>query len=295
METDMEIKDIGQRIAKLRKEKGYSQLELARKLNVSDKTVSKWENGGMPSIDLLPALANLLEVSIDYLMTGNQKDAPAEENAPLNIEENTKELNIGEGVKENRRALDKSAIISAPTKCTCAKCGKVNFNPIDHCTFCYHTFTRNELLGITEEEEVEIKVEAEILPETLPYNFVCPKCGKVNDIPGENCTFCYHSFSAYTSKGKSANAQKKNGYSDSYAKKYSSQQRNSPPSTNYVIVNQSSSAGCLAYFLAFLFPIVGIIWGAVQKEKGLIIFSIVWGIISFLISWMFSVMGLLLL
>ena len=44
----MEIKDVGQRIAKLRKEKGLSQIELAKKLNVSDKTVSKWENGGMP-------------------------------------------------------------------------------------------------------------------------------------------------------------------------------------------------------------------------------------------------------
>ena len=287
----MEIKDIGQRIARLRKEKGYSQVELAKKLNVSDKTVSKWENGGMPSIDLLPALANLLEVSIDYLMTGNQKDAPAGESAPLNIvEENTKEEKaVGE-----KTVTEKPVIKSRPTKCTCAKCGKVNFNPIDHCTFCYHTFTREELLGMDEEPEDVVEEEI-ILPETLPKDFVCPKCGKVNDIPGENCSFCYHSFSAYTRNGAKAAAQKNNSYKDNYMRKYSQKQHTPAPATNYVIVNQQNSAGCLAYIIALFFPIVGLIWGAVQKEKGLVIFSIVWGIISFFISMMFGMMELLFL
>lgn len=292
METDMETRDIGQRIAKLRKEKGYSQVELARKLNVSDKTVSKWENGGMPSIDLFPALANLLEVSIDYLMTGNPKDAPTEEKATINvIEENT----VEETPAVEQPTVQKPAVRLRPQKCTCAKCGKVNYNPTDHCTFCYHTFTRNELLGITEEEEeVEIKVEAEILPETLPYNFICPKCGKVNDIPGENCSFCYHSFSAYTRKGAKT-AEKKSSYNDSYTKKYSQKQSTASSTTNYVIVNQQNTAGCLAYIIAFFFPLVGLIWGAVQKEKGLVIFSIVWGILFFFISMLFSALGLLFL
>ena len=48
----MEIKDVGQRIARLRKEMGLSQMALAEKLNVSDKAVSKWENGGMPGTRL---------------------------------------------------------------------------------------------------------------------------------------------------------------------------------------------------------------------------------------------------
>ncbi len=41
----MDNKQFGQFILKLRKEKGWTQLELAKKLNVTDKAVSKWERG----------------------------------------------------------------------------------------------------------------------------------------------------------------------------------------------------------------------------------------------------------
>ena len=62
---------IGKTIASLRKSKGWTQVELAEKLNVSDKAVSKWESeAGFPEISQLPALANLFGVTIDYLMTG---------------------------------------------------------------------------------------------------------------------------------------------------------------------------------------------------------------------------------
>ena len=66
---------IGKTIASLRKSKGWTQAELAEKLNVSDKAVSKWESGnGLPEISQFPALASLFDVSIDYLMTGEIKD-----------------------------------------------------------------------------------------------------------------------------------------------------------------------------------------------------------------------------
>ncbi len=62
---------IGNTIAELRKAKGWTQLELAEKLQVSDKAVSKWEkDNGSPSIEFFPVLAELFDVSIDYLMTG---------------------------------------------------------------------------------------------------------------------------------------------------------------------------------------------------------------------------------
>lgn len=65
---------IGDTIAKLRKEKGWTQIELADKLQVSDKAVSKWEsNKGDPSIEFLPAIAELFEVTLDYLMTGKEQ------------------------------------------------------------------------------------------------------------------------------------------------------------------------------------------------------------------------------
>ena len=62
---------IGKTIAKLRKEKGWTQIELAEKLKVSDKAVSKWEkDDAFPSVEFFPVLASLFGVSIDFLMTG---------------------------------------------------------------------------------------------------------------------------------------------------------------------------------------------------------------------------------
>lgn len=66
---------IGKAIAELRKRKGWTQIELAEKLQVSDKAVSKWEkDNGAPSIEFFPILAELFGVSIDYLMTGKETE-----------------------------------------------------------------------------------------------------------------------------------------------------------------------------------------------------------------------------
>ena len=59
---------IGENIKKLRKAKGMTQEELAQVLCVSYQAVSKWENGGSPDLDMLPALANTFGVTIDELM-----------------------------------------------------------------------------------------------------------------------------------------------------------------------------------------------------------------------------------
>lgn len=70
----MDAKSIGATIAELRKKKGLTQLQLAEKLNVSDKAVSRWENGlGYPEITQLPVLASVFGVAVDYLMTGSRK------------------------------------------------------------------------------------------------------------------------------------------------------------------------------------------------------------------------------
>lgn len=64
---------IGKTIAELRKAKGWTQIELAEKLQVSDKAISKWEkDSGAPSVEFFPALAEVFGVSIDYLMTGKK-------------------------------------------------------------------------------------------------------------------------------------------------------------------------------------------------------------------------------
>lgn len=65
---------LGNKIAKHRKKLGLTQLELAQKLHVSDKTVSKWENGGgFPEISILPALSDIFGVSTDYLLKGDSQ------------------------------------------------------------------------------------------------------------------------------------------------------------------------------------------------------------------------------
>ena len=65
----MDSKSIGKTISVLRKKFGFTQSELAEKLNVSNKAVSKWENGqGYPDITVFPLLSKLFGVSIDYLM-----------------------------------------------------------------------------------------------------------------------------------------------------------------------------------------------------------------------------------
>ena len=67
-------KNIGATIKSLRKSKGLTQYELGAILNVSDKTVSKWESGqGYPEITQFPNLAKVFGVSIDYLFSGERK------------------------------------------------------------------------------------------------------------------------------------------------------------------------------------------------------------------------------
>jgi len=62
---------IGELIKSLRKEKGFTQLELAGKLGVSDKAVSKWERGfGCPDISSMPMLSQIFGVNLEALLSG---------------------------------------------------------------------------------------------------------------------------------------------------------------------------------------------------------------------------------
>ncbi len=59
-------------IKTIRKNKGYSQEELAEKIHVTRQTISKWENGqSVPTADLLKAMAEILGVSVSELMDGD--------------------------------------------------------------------------------------------------------------------------------------------------------------------------------------------------------------------------------
>jgi len=70
----MDAKSIGSAIARLRKKAGLTQAELATKLNISDKAVSRWENGlGYPEVTQFPALAAIFGITVDQLMVGRRK------------------------------------------------------------------------------------------------------------------------------------------------------------------------------------------------------------------------------
>ena len=65
----MKKQTLGMMISSLRKEKGMTQLELAEKMGVTDKAVSKWERDlSFPDINSIPKLAEVFEVSVDELM-----------------------------------------------------------------------------------------------------------------------------------------------------------------------------------------------------------------------------------
>ena len=69
------MKSIGKMISSLRKEKGMTQSELAEKMNVTDKAVSKWERDlSCPDINTISKLADVLEVSVDELLQAKKKE-----------------------------------------------------------------------------------------------------------------------------------------------------------------------------------------------------------------------------
>lgn len=82
----MNQKQIGRFIAQKRKEKNLTQMQLAEVLGVSNKTVSKWENGNcMPDYSIIKPLCKELEITVSELMDGEEKD---------DIHENAEDMRI---------------------------------------------------------------------------------------------------------------------------------------------------------------------------------------------------------
>lgn len=75
----VDTKKVGEYIQEKRKDLGYTQQQLAEILGVTNKAVSKWETGeGLPDISLFPVLAEVLGVTVDELLRG--EDAESNEN-----------------------------------------------------------------------------------------------------------------------------------------------------------------------------------------------------------------------
>lgn len=72
----MERKTIGSLISALRRAAGMTQRDLAEKLNVSDKAVSRWERDeSAPDLTLLPLIADLFDITVDELLRGQRRPA----------------------------------------------------------------------------------------------------------------------------------------------------------------------------------------------------------------------------
>jgi hypothetical protein len=82
----MSSKSIGEIISSLRKEKGMTQNELAEKMNVTDKAVSKWErNLSCPDVNSIPKLAEVLGTTVEELLNAQTKKENNKVNNIINI------------------------------------------------------------------------------------------------------------------------------------------------------------------------------------------------------------------
>ena len=100
----MEKKTIGGFIAALRKANGMTQKDLAERLNVSDKTVSRWErDDGAPDLAVIPVIAEIFDVTCDELLRGERK-------SPTERAEATEEAEPTPKAEKQRQRLLKSTL-----------------------------------------------------------------------------------------------------------------------------------------------------------------------------------------
>lgn len=93
---------IGERIRAKRKELGLTQAELGEKLGVTDRAVSKWEQDeGNPDISIVASLAAILQVSIDYLLTGKVPEERIIIKSPKDMLFETDDIKYLESISSN--------------------------------------------------------------------------------------------------------------------------------------------------------------------------------------------------
>ena len=99
---------IGKFIAEERKTKKYTQRELADKIGISDKTISKWERGnGFPEVSLLLPLCNELDITVNELLSGERLQ---EEDYKKKAEENM--VNLVKEAQESKKKIILSAVVA---------------------------------------------------------------------------------------------------------------------------------------------------------------------------------------
>ena len=95
---------IGKFIASCRKEQGMTQANLAEKLGITDRAVSKWENGkSMPDSGIMLELCELLEINVNELLSG--------ENIDMNNYEEKTEENLRQVLNRVEKILNENRVL----------------------------------------------------------------------------------------------------------------------------------------------------------------------------------------
>lgn len=117
----------GEFIAQMRKEKNLTQNELAEKLNISNKTVSKWETGkGMPEVSLMLPLCEVLGITVNELLSGENITS---ENYNAKAEENF--ISIIKEKEYNKKKITIALIVMAiALACAIALCSVVEYTEL---------------------------------------------------------------------------------------------------------------------------------------------------------------------
>ena len=156
----MDQAKVGKFIAQLRKERGLTQEELGQKVGVTNKTVSRWENGNyMPDIELLIPLGEILGVSVNELLAGERLDdaafrRQADENLVAAVRESSFDLKERTDFFKKKWLRDNAWLIAASILVGTAVSVKLSFDqlwalisPLWIVVFCW---LRNRMMSYVE-------------------------------------------------------------------------------------------------------------------------------------------------